>query len=112
MVLPPSPLELPPQPARAAPRATRLASAAAVLEVNAMSGSLGFSERLVHIRSPQMSRVARIERWSKSLNAGSRTICARNVQIMRQQDRLGVILERLSTTGSVDVAELAGELQV
>ena len=31
---------------------------------------------------------------------------------MRQQDRLGVILERLSTQGSVDVAELSGELSV
>src|SRR4051794_1900312 len=31
---------------------------------------------------------------------------------MRQQDRLGVILERLSTHGSVDVADLSGELSV
>ena len=31
---------------------------------------------------------------------------------MRQQDRLGLILERLSTHGSVDVAALSGELAV
>src|SRR3954469_24498576 len=31
---------------------------------------------------------------------------------MRQQDRLGVILERLSAHGTVDVAELSGELSV
>ena len=31
---------------------------------------------------------------------------------MRQQDRLGVILERLSTHGSVDVADLSGQLSV
>src|SRR3954454_6401726 len=39
-------------------------------------------------------------------------IRARIVHLMRQQDRLGVILERLSTHGSVDVADLADELSV
>src|SRR3954452_8468496 len=39
-------------------------------------------------------------------------IHARIVHTMRQQDRLGVILERLSTHGSVDVADLSGQLAV
>src|SRR6195952_1432446 len=116
MVVPPSLPELPPQPGRAAPRVSRPARPAAALVVNAMSGSLilgaGISERLVHIRSPQVSRLARIERKDKSLNAGSSGRRARNVHIMRQQDRLGLILERLSTHGSVDVAALSGELAV
>jgi DeoR family transcriptional regulator, aga operon transcriptional repressor len=37
---------------------------------------------------------------------------ARNVHRMRQQDRLGLILERLSTRSSVDVGDLAAELSV
>ena len=59
-----------------------------------------------------MSRLARIEPEDKSLDAGSNAFRARNVHIMRQQDRLGVILERLSTHGSVDVADLSGQLSV
>jgi DeoR family transcriptional regulator, aga operon transcriptional repressor len=66
----------------------------------------------VHIRSPQVSRLARIEPGDKSHDAGSNAFRARNVHIMRQQDRLGVILERLSTHGSVDVADLSGQLSV
>ena len=38
--------------------------------------------------------------------------CARNVPVMRQQDRLEFILERLNRNGSVDVDGLAAELRV
>src|ERR1700712_5574669 len=41
-----------------------------------------------------------------------RAFPVRNVQVMRQQERLGLILERLSRHGSVDVGELAAELSV
>ena len=46
------------------------------------------------------------------MNAGNWLRSARNVHVMRQQDRLGFILERLSKHNSVDVSDLASELTV
>src|ERR1700712_1045985 len=66
----------------------------------------------VHIRSQSLSRVARPLEESKHFHAGCATSCARNVHAMRQQDRLGLILERLSKQSSVDVGVLAQELSV
>jgi DeoR family transcriptional regulator, aga operon transcriptional repressor len=52
------------------------------------------------------------KRWHFGASSCTAGVFARNVHVMRQQDRLGLILERLNSQSSVSVPELAVALEV